>query len=165
MSAYIVDDNVIDYVLSAFIELSQPYSPIICVPLGDGEGYRSFDMKCDADVNALGQEIVNENFASVNYRYSESDEPHRYQFRPHRAVRNSNNRLPVIVQALKAISNIDYQSCEHPGWRKSMAREALVSIREVLCGRLPGYEDADWGAPEHLPEGRGPVSVMSLIGK
>lgn len=167
MSAYIVDDKVIDYVLTAFVEYSRPYSPSICLPIfGEGEaGYKTFDLNVEADRNALGQMIVDENYASVNYRYREDDKPHRYKFRQHRAVLAANNRLPVIVQAIKSIDNIDYQSCEHPGWRQSMAREALVCMKDRLAARLPGYDNADWGAPDHLPDGVGPISIMSLIGK
>lgn len=141
MSAYIVDDKVIDYAISAFIAASKPYSPSVVVPI-EGGGYKSFDLNVPADRDALGQLIVDENYASVNYRYDEADKPHRYKYREHRKVHVQNKGV-VAVQGLKAIANIDYQSCEHPGWHNSQARNALIYMQGGLHNGLPGYRDAE----------------------
>jgi hypothetical protein len=45
---------------------------------------------------------------------------------------------------LKAISCYEYQSCEHPGWRKSEAHAFCEALRDMAIGCLPGYDDAPW---------------------
>lgn len=50
----------------------------------------------------------------------------------------------TIIQALKAIDAYCYQSCEHPEWSVSPAREFCEQLRSSLIARLPGYDDAAW---------------------
>lgn len=49
-----------------------------------------------------------------------------------------------VVPVLKAIHGLEYQSCEHDGWRKSEAYSFLKSLEGALIRTLPGYEDAEW---------------------
>jgi hypothetical protein len=107
----------------------------------------------------LGFILWAENVASVRYRYPDvdtdempgtydDDQPevtHGYTYtdRPRQP-------RPTAVQALKLISCLDYQSCEHDGWKDSEAFAILASLKDNLIGCLPGYSDApwEWSAPK-----------------
>lgn len=51
------------------------------------------------------------------------------------------------IQVLKACKCYAYQSCEHPEWEQSEAYAFIESLKESAIASLPGYEDAEWGAP------------------
>jgi len=117
MSAFIVNKKHIDYILSTNL-------------------YSKYENATMEKLNAIGQELVNENFKSVNYRYHENNQPYKYYFQP---VLNFNP-----IQALKAVNCLDYQSCEHPTWENSNAKKILESIKNSLITMLPGYDDFQW---------------------
>ena len=48
------------------------------------------------------------------------------------------------VQVLKAIDCLEYQSCDHPGWKDSEARKFLEALRAKATSQLPGYHEAQW---------------------
>lgn len=54
-------------------------------------------------------------------------------------------RVRKPVEILKAISCLEYQSCEHPGWDESEAKAFCDALREQMINALPGYDDAAWG--------------------
>lgn len=107
-----------------------------------------------AAANMLLQECV----ASVSYRYPEdtldmlpgtvgeveyvwgAEDFHRNPM----AVTDK----PNMAQLAHSISCYEYQSCEHPGWLHSEAREFCHALREAILDDLPGREDATWGAPQ-----------------
>lgn len=89
-------------------------------------------------LDQLGQMLLNENYASVNYRYSEADEPYEYTHTNH-------GYTLTPGEVFKAIDNLDYQSCEHPGWRTSEAFAFLTALREQVCRFVDDYESAPWG--------------------
>lgn len=41
-------------------------------------------------------------------------------------------------------SELEYQSCEHPGWRESEAARFCDALRSHLIARLPGMDEAPW---------------------
>lgn len=49
---------------------------------------------------------------------------------------------PVAV--LKAINCLDYQSCEHDGWKNSEAFAFLEALKSAAIAALPGYYGAKW---------------------
>lgn len=55
-------------------------------------------------------------------------------------------RCPEVVEALKLIECLEYQSCEHDGWNDSEARRFCDALRGQLISALPGYADAEWSA-------------------
>ena len=59
------------------------------------------------------------------------------------------------VQVLKAIDAYAYQSCEHDGWESSEAHAICEALRHRAIQALPGYEEAEWGAPAVRKPGRG----------
>jgi broad specificity phosphatase PhoE len=75
------------------------------------------------------------NAASVGYRYRETCEP----------VAGEVRIKPVsIIQAIKAIDCLDYQSCEVPGWEETEPARNLARLRDALTRKLPGYDAAEW---------------------
>jgi hypothetical protein len=168
MSAYVVENHVIDYALSAFVELCRDRG-VLHVYLDPKDGQARHIPIAYGESKALdeiGSVILAQNVASVAYRYSEPIVPGEnvYKFRQHRGV-YANDRRKVIAQALKAISCIEYQSCEDPGWYGSDARQILNFMARSLANKLPEISGAEWGAIEHLPDGVGSISIMDMIGK
>ena len=87
------------------------------------------------------QEIVEilyaENVKSVNYRYKGDDPTTGCVYDP---------TSPILtpVEVIKLTQSLEYQSCEHPGWETSDAKEVLRTIKSEVIRRLPGYELAEW---------------------
>lgn len=84
----------------------------------------------------IGQKLLDENYRSVNARYSDSDEPH--QFVMQRVDRVS------MVQLIKACHCYNYQACETNDWNETEAHAIVKGIEAYAVRRLPGYEQSDW---------------------
>ena len=60
------------------------------------------------------------------------------------------------VQLFKSLACYEYQSCEHPGWEASEARAYCEALRDRAISALPGWDAAEWGAPDAwIGEGAG----------
>jgi hypothetical protein len=101
----------------------------------------------DVGGDAIGQMLIDENVASVTYRYDNCEdlpgpiEP--YWNEPYIHDGYEAPRLSAI-QAIKAIHCLDYHSCEHPGWNDSEAKALLDTLIQSLVFVLPGYDEARW---------------------
>lgn len=101
-------------------------------------------------LSQLGQILVSENVASVAGRYPDTnpdvgDLPgpcDAYYMGPY--VYTDPGRVLTPGQVFKAIDCLDYQSCEHAGWRKSEAFAFLTALRHKVCAAVSDYEDAPW---------------------
>lgn len=51
------------------------------------------------------------------------------------------------VQVLKTVGHLEYQCDTHSGWYESEAFAILEAIRSKAILALPGYNEAEWGAP------------------
>lgn len=85
----------------------------------------------------VGQILVDQNFASVNHRYQNTETP--YLFNP----------LPFqkrysMAQVLKACNCYIYQACENPEWEASEAHAIVKSLKHRAVNLLPGYDEAMW---------------------
>jgi hypothetical protein len=90
------------------------------------------------NADKIGSMLWAENHKSVNFRYKDKQTAPPYTFK-RRAV-------PLTpVEVLKAIDCLEYQSCEHKGWKASEAKAWLDQFRAHTIGQLPGYNDAPWG--------------------
>ncbi|MGZ4659671.1 MAG: hypothetical protein ACXVYB_00160 [Arthrobacter sp.] len=69
----------------------------------------------------LGQDLLNENYASVNYRYSEEEPVPEYHWQPVGDIREVEPSALLLLQILNAVHCYEYQSCEHPAWTDSKA--------------------------------------------
>lgn len=133
MSAFVVEKELIDALVRFACQRETVWIEV--------KGKHRFLETRDADW--VGAELWNENRISVGYRYSEPVEMSGYTFptsawlKPHAEA----------VALLKAADCLEYQSCEHPGWQTSRAKALLDSIREGAWRQLPGYAEANWGAP------------------
>jgi hypothetical protein len=76
----------------------------------------------------LGAMLWDENYRSVNHRYSESEPTPDY-----RAQLVDADLSPVAV--LKAIDCYEYQSCESPDWDQTRAHAFITALRNIILGR------------------------------
>lgn len=94
-----------------------------------------------ANVAGKEQEVVDllhaENVKSVNYRYGSPDPGEG-------AIYDTLAPNLSPVEVIKACQCLDYQSCEHPGWEGSWAKERLGGILQAAIAKLPGYTKAQW---------------------
>jgi len=162
MSAYIVDKNHITYLLAAAMARR----------IGNGAFHWYHDGKWleltpgDYDRAAeVGNMLWRENVKSVSHRYpNESSgtlpgtkEP-SYVVTPHDVNRLFESFDPV--QVIKACHCYAYQTCEHDEWEASEAHAFIKALESAAVHVLPGYDKAEWGAPE--PMGRNVVSLSNL---
>lgn len=105
-----------------------------------GKTFRRLEHSNAEDVAEM---LRDENIASVRYRYGDADEVGMIAEEPaitlHDITRKG--RRLSAVDALSAISGLEYQSCEHPEWQESEARRFLEAFRRSLCDFLS--RDAD----------------------
>lgn len=85
----------------------------------------------------VGQMLWAENVRSVNHRYSEDDWEQVYEY-------ERRGLVPEPVQVLKALACFEYQSCEHPEWRRSEAHAFVQALEARVIRCLPGYDEAAW---------------------
>ena len=78
----------------------------------------------------LGQILVDENYASVNYRYKEASAPYAYRYERPKSAQWS------AEEVISAIRGYEYQSCEAPGWETSPARDACEAIKGLLVDKI-----------------------------
>lgn len=152
MSAYIVSKETIDAIVT-FSTTPQGQSgiPIYSIkPIpgwnGAGDHMTISDLGVDAP-SRIGQLLWHENVLSVNYRYREDDDTAIYKFK-HRVegcVAPDEKRRLTAVDIIKLCGCLEYQSCEHPGWADSWAKDFLDRVVRAAIHELPGYDDAPWG--------------------
>ena len=138
MSAYIVDKRHIDYLVAAALYYGEKRrGPLMFgkVPI----------TKDNADF--VGQRLWEENFKSVNHRYTENTLVEEYVFQ------RWNTEKITPAQVVMSVHCYEYQSCEHEGWETSHAAEFCNRLIRVMARCLPETEKAEWGAPkEDKPE-------------
>ena len=140
MSAFVVDREHVKYLVDAAMKL-------------DASGLTWANGRLEPghyDTAAfIAQMLWSENVASVAYRYN--DPAHEnlpgpigcsYIFGDWGPDILGDDPEPVAV--LKACDGYEYQSCEHPGWEGSDAKEFVDSLRRKAVHCLCGYEEADW---------------------
>ena len=105
----------------------------------------------------LGQILWTTNLNSVEERYPDTKgKPSRLPGRIDEIYIYSHSKdwpsdMIDMVQVLKSIKCLEYQSCEHDGWKRSEAFRILEALTSRTIDHLTGYDKAKWGAPE-LPE-------------
>ena len=122
MSAFIVEDDLID-LLVTYATSGGPFRV------------------SSGDPHTLGRMLIAENYRSVNYRYTQKDEPHPYYFQIW------GGRMDP-VQVIKACDCFDYQACETDDYRDTAAARLVDNIRsKAIRAALPQMETMKWGAP------------------
>jgi hypothetical protein len=131
MSAFIVSDLHIDYLVQAAITYGADYVDVFI--LGTiRAGYHRAD--------ALGRALLAANYDSVNDRYGRDDIPPDYRFTP-----PAFHGLAVTpVQTLKVIDCYEYQACQSPGYFAGDVHDFCNRLRRCAITHLPGYDEAQW---------------------
>jgi len=147
MSAFVVSKSHIDAMLRVALA-DNPYRShqrYMCWYIGGHLEWVTPETASD-----LGQMLIDENVASVCYRYQEEDDSNlpgpldEYWLEEYEYSHNPLARTPTPEEGLKLISCYEYQSCEHAGWNASCVRLFCQALKDELISRLAGYENAPW---------------------
>lgn len=85
--------------------------------------------------------LADENSRSMQYRYGDAHVASTLVYSPSAVpLRFRLSVDPLVI--LKGIRCLEYQSCEHPGWKTSSSAEFLRELTDYMVYRLPGYEAA-----------------------
>lgn len=168
MSAFIVDKIHIDLMIRAALRASDGTGPRMGAGFrfwrtdenGDYAGWLELHPHAESmeasdyceplTPSQVGQLLVNENVFSVHHRYPDTD-PNEgdlpgpcdaYYMGPY--VYTDPRRDLTAGEVFKAIDCLDYQSCEHDGWRKSSTYAFCVALRDAYCRKVEGYDAAPW---------------------
>ena len=153
MSAFIVSLETIDAIVTYAVHNRMPVSRPLYPHRED-----AFDLSA-GDADAVGQQLVNENHASVNHRYRHLEiipvPNYVWTARTEGQVAPNTVRALTPITIVKLCHCLAYQSCEHGGWTDSWANHLLDSViahaaRSLGCSRetirsAPGYAQAPWG--------------------
>lgn len=137
MSAYIVNDETISAIVKGFEMYGATYN---------AEGYKkpiSIIINVTDLRNSIGQHLLNQNYASVNCRYREDEEPRKFEYVD---IPNIN---PGMI--LGCIHCYNYQTCEADiegkDYFESNLYQSLTELKEHMLERYitnDGYE-IPWG--------------------
>ena len=154
MSAYMVDRNHIAYMVEAAMSRTINSGSFHWYYNGASHTLNAGDRD---HATHVGQILWDENKRSIQARYPDTvdnpddmpgpcDEDFLYVHDAYMWLQFS------PVQVVKSVDCYQYQACEHEGWRDSEAKAFTDALRSCATQRVPGYEAADWGAPQ--PYGR-----------
>lgn len=132
MSAYVLNDNNIDALLTA-LRAKYTLAGRSTFTL-DGT---KLDVHDDEALDMLGAILIKQNYQSVNYRYKENTQPHEYKFKECELLND--------VQLFKLCDCYDYQACEAPDYSQTNAHKLIDRLRHAIISSLPGYSEASWG--------------------
>ncbi|WP_410570623.1 hypothetical protein [Amycolatopsis sp. cmx-4-61] len=144
-SAFLVDADHIDALLTAGLAYARDLGALTWYyPTPDGPAPDDLSdlarQLTPSTAGRVGAMLLAENMRSVNHtRGSEGWEP------PYLYRELPGDPDPVVV--LKAISCLQAQSCEHPGWPDSEAYAFCDALHRMAVCRLPGWRqltDTAW---------------------
>lgn len=146
MSAFVVCDSHISAILQAVFNATKRHTfSGMANPWkyqGDEKAYHYCAFALE-ESQSQANVLMLENLRSVNWRYRNS--PHIEQQPMVGQVQLSLTAEPVsVLQALKLIDCLAYQSCETDNWDETEAYKLLNKYREILIPCLDGYDSAKW---------------------
>jgi hypothetical protein len=136
MSAYIISQANIKRIVESFRIYGHSYGLDMRFTDDSGEVIDIHAHTTDG-LNKVGQILTDGNYKSVNYRYNENEQPEIYEH-DHTAKRFT------PVQLLKACACYEYQACEVPDFKNTLAYRMISRIKEAAINALPGYKEAEW---------------------
>ena len=150
MSAYIVSQNTIAYVLDTYHTHTarqfgeiQLYTQVETYHLNTFEDTENLAPH-EHNYSTLGDIILQENIRSVQARYKDNEGADlQYHHRQWSACAQGNAN---IFQALKNIDCIHYQSCETDDYEQSASYHILEALKKLLLCAHPEYVAAKWGS-------------------
>ena len=136
--------------MSAFMVSDAHIDALVTFAVRHQVSYRVNGSRIDVTKNnaeEIGQMLVDENYRSLNARYSERTEEYfgkapTYRLKITRALAVPELE-PVVI--LKQCDCYAYQACETDDWEKTTAFEIIKSIKGAAVSALPGYDAAPWG--------------------
>ena len=140
MSAFVVDDKTIEKIINVAIMCADDQGVWFYHRANSGEVTSGYITRNNAAWAA--QVLLDENYRSVNARYSDAALPHPVQFR--HQFRFIGDKVREIAGAFKAADCLDYQSCETDDWESTLAYKILQGCRSAMWHALPGYKEAQW---------------------
>ena len=157
MSAYMVDRNHVVYLVkAAYNAIPRPFHFWY-------NGTKQSEYVMRENKVEVAQALWDENKKSVVERYGDSEElpgPIGEDF----VITEEDFKMCWLnvepVQVLKACNCFEYQACEHREWPDSFAYAFIQALIDRYIGKLPGYDDAKWGAPDPNP---GVMSLTDLL--
>jgi hypothetical protein len=168
MSAYIVDKLHVQYLVEAAMSRR----------IGGGcfywcWGNPTLSSKLDCADKDTAAQIANmlwcENIKSVSTRYPNESSatlpgPTARDFTVQARDFNGVRWLQFsAVQVIKACDCYAYQTCEHDEWETSEAKAFIDALRSSAWHELPGYDEAEWGAPAVYENAKNVVCLTDLI--
>lgn len=170
MSAFLVDKAHIDALVAAGLRAQRDgqYGEL---PLSWTAPRRREARRLDhLSADGVGRMLWRENVRSLMARYpGHADEWADAMRAADAYVFPGEDRVERLDLAgeLKAIDCLEYQSCEHRGWRTSEARAFCDALRRRLVALLPGYDAAEWGVRDLVPHaceaGREPHDLKQVV--
>lgn len=140
MSAFLVTDAHIDALLTAGLAYTSPDSPLSW-PVPSTTPPREERLTTET-ANRVGAMLLAANEHGVNAFFGTDKQTARTEH--YRFYRLPGDPSPLIV--FKAISCLEYQSCDAPDWRLSEAYMFYAELRYLAANRIPGFDDAPgWG--------------------
>ena len=138
MSAYIVDHDHIDALLSYAIKQNVSYT----VPVT-----KSRVEITERNATEIGRILLDENERSVRYRYPGSDADDLPGTIGQDSASYKFKRWPVghplaALTIMKACDGFDYQACETDDYSETLACRIVNTIRSYAITRLPEYSNA-----------------------
>lgn len=143
MSAFVLSTEHISYLVRAAVKANIRYTVVTW-----GEERAKVEHN---NADRVGAALLAENIKSVAYRYGDAERaslpgpvPTPVPSQYHCSMLGMMTEKANPVQVLKAIACYEYQTCEHPAWETSQARQFCDMLRLAMIHDLPGYEDAEW---------------------
>lgn len=132
MSAYIVNNKTISAIVKGFRVYNAAFA---------AEDYKeaaSITTGVDITSNAMGQALVNQNYKSVNFRYSRNTETPKYNYED---VKINEGIL------LGCIDCYEYQACETDDYFNSEIHYSLLRLKNKILKRMikEKGQEIPWG--------------------
>ena len=155
MSAYIVSKSTIDAIVTYAVGGTHRVSN--CRPMPGDVRPGEYQRTTDYTPTQIGAALWAENARSVNYRYREDASALAYTYRPRLSASLPPRGQPTAALVARTLTAMDliklcqcleFQSCEHPGWKGSFAQDFLDRTIHAAISELPGHQEAPWGLPD-----------------
>ena len=161
MSAYLVENEHVQQ-LSAFL-CNGTRSSLNHLANYHGYGFKTGGLPTEPDKLAThyANVLLAENYRSLNDKYGDAETPHKVTVSLGEVLRA--DQIPA-VNVLHSLACYEYQACESDDWEQTDAFKICDQIRRAAIKRLPGYDDAPWGAPFEFDKPAAKViSISSMM--
>ena len=135
MSAYICSDEAISLLVDGFMNYDTTFK---------SEGFKpKIQIIYDAGTmrRELGQELLNKNYDSVNYRYSDNCEPHTFRY-----IENNQRGKDYkysTANLYEVIGEYEYQACETPEYYESKLHFSMLRLKDDMLERYIAREKVE----------------------